>query len=125
MMKHLLSATALLAAAFMASPASAQQHPQAGAAPFALVDDEYRNDHDDRYRDDDHRGDGYHHNRDEVITCESIDNHRAYCNTHSAHKVVLVNRRSDASCIKNRSWGYNGRGIWVDHGCRADSRIRG
>jgi hypothetical protein len=36
----------------------------------------------------------------------------------------MVNRISDASCVKNRSWGYNGRGIWVDHGCRADFSVR-
>jgi Ni/Co efflux regulator RcnB len=125
MMKHLLSATALLAVVFVASPVSAQQ-PRSNATSQAMIDDDYRNDHADRYSDDNHdRGNGYRHDHDSMIRCESIDNRRAYCSTHDAHKVVLVNRLSDASCVKNRSWGYNGRGIWVDRGCRADFQVRG
>jgi len=125
MMKHLLFATALLAAAFTACPASAQQaRPSAGG--YGMVDDDYRDgQRSDSYRDDEHDRGYRHEHHDNVIRCESIDNRRAYCGTHNAHQVVLVNRLSDASCIKNRSWGYNGRGIWVDRGCRGDFRVRG
>ena len=134
MMKHLLSATALVAVAFMAYPASAQQ-VRSSATGYATIqdsrDDAYREGYrdgarndSDSYRDDDrNRYSGY--NGGNVIRCESIDNRRAYCGTNGARSVALMNRISDASCIKNRTWGYNGRNIWVDRGCRADFRTRG
>ncbi len=27
-------------------------------------------------------------------------------------------------CQQGYSWGYDQRGIWVDHGCRADFQVR-
>jgi hypothetical protein len=30
---------------------------------------------------------------------------------------------SDSSCRQGRSWGFDRRGIWVDHGCRADFQV--
>ena len=35
----------------------------------------------------------------------------------------MVRQRSDARCQQGYSWGYDGRGIWVDRGCRADFSI--
>ena len=35
-------------------------------------------------------------------------------------QVRLVKQRSDAPCEQGSSWGFDTRGIWVDHGCRAD-----
>ena len=32
----------------------------------------------------------------------------------------MVNQRSGSPCRQGYSWGYDRRGIWVDHGCRAD-----
>jgi len=137
MMRHLVSATAFVAIAFMACPASAQQ-PRSSTTGYAAVqdsrDDAYREGYRDGARNDNDRSDGYRndgYNRDNgrhgdnVIRCESIDNRRAYCGTNGARSVALMNRISDASCIKNRTWGYNGRNIWVDRGCRADFRMRG
>lgn len=70
---------------------------------------------------DDRRGDR--HSDDNVIRCESNDNRRAYCRTGGSSSVRLVRRLSDSSCTRGRSWGYNRRTIWVDHGCRAEFRI--
>jgi len=138
MMKHLLSATALVAVAFMACPASAQQ-VRSSATGYATIqdsrDDAYREgyrdgarsdgDSSDSYRHDGQRSDHGRYPGDNLVRCESIDNRRAYCGTNGARSVALMNRISDASCIKNRTWGYNGRNIWVDRGCRAEFRMRG
>ena len=130
-MKHLLCAIALLAAAFVASPVSAQERNDGyrdnayreGYRDGARSDnDTYRSD--DRY-DDRARGNYARYEGGNLIRCESIDNRRAYCGTNGARSVAMVNRISDASCIKNRTWGYNGRDIWVDRGCRAEFRMRG
>ena len=133
MTRLLVSALALLAVSAVACPAFAQQQPQPGASGRALVQD-----YDDRYRDDNYRDDRYVDDRREysderyadnrhhgqVVRCESIDNRRNWCGTHGAREIALVNQLSDSSCIRNRSWGYSGRGIWVDRGCRADFRVR-
>ena len=31
-----------------------------------------------------------------------------------------MKQRSGAACQQGYSWGYDDRGVWVDHGCRAD-----
>jgi hypothetical protein len=56
-----------------------------------------------------------------VITCSSNNMRRNYCAADVRGGVQLVRQRSDAPCVFNHSWGFiNGRGIWVDRGCRAD-----
>jgi Protein of unknown function (DUF3011) len=62
----------------------------------------------------------------QVITCSSDDMRRNYCAADVRGGVQLVRQRSDAPCVFNRTWGYvNGRGIWVDRGCRADFAVGG
>jgi hypothetical protein len=98
-----------------------------------MVDDDDRDgyrhdgDRDDRYSDDRRDGDEHHDRRHggDIVRCESVDNRRSWCGMNGGHRIEIVQRLSKASCVKNRSWGYNGRGIWVDHGCRADFRVRG
>jgi hypothetical protein len=61
-----------------------------------------------------------------IISCSSNDMKRNYCAADVRGGVQLVKQRSDAPCIFNQTWGYmNGRGIWVDRGCRADFQIGG
>ena len=33
-------------------------------------------------------------------------------------RVKLIDRLSDTSCTAGRDWGYSGRTLWVDNGCR-------
>jgi hypothetical protein len=56
----------------------------------------------------------------QTITCASDDGGRHYCNADTRRGVQITNRRSEAHCEQGYSWGYDQRGIWVDHGCRAD-----
>ena len=59
----------------------------------------------------------------EVISCSSDDMHKHYCAADTRGGVQLVKQHSDSSCRQGRSWGYDRRGIWVDHGCRADFQV--
>jgi hypothetical protein len=49
--------------------------------------------------------------------------HRHYCQADTRGGVQLIKQRSDSSCRQGRSWGFDRRGIWVDHGCRADFQV--
>ena len=74
----------------------------------------------DRYRDRDwNRGGG----ADAVVSCASDDMRRHYCPVDVRGGVQLLKQRSDSTCRQGYSWGYDRRGIWVDHGCRADFQV--
>jgi hypothetical protein len=87
-------------------------------ADFVVEGGGWDRDHDwDRDRDRD-RGDA-----DQIISCASDDMHRHYCAADTRGGVQLLKQRSDSSCRQGYSWGYDRRGIWVDHGCRADFQV--
>jgi hypothetical protein len=79
----------------------------------------------DRDRDGDH--DGYLGNQGsaqgQLVSCSSDDMHRHYCPADTRDGVQLIKQRSDSSCRQGHSWGFDRRGIWVDHGCRADFQV--
>jgi len=80
-------------------------------------------DHDrDRDRDRDNR-----RGRDETmqLTCSSDDGGRHYCESDIQGKATMTRQRSGSPCRENYSWGYDRRGLWVDHGCRADFQLIG
>ena len=85
--------------------------------------DENRNDRNggngnnwDENRNDQYGGNG----RTQTIACNSDDMRRHSCSADTRGGVRLMKQHSDAPCTKDYSWGTNRRGIWVDHGCRAD-----
>lgn len=55
-----------------------------------------------------------------TITCSSDNGGRQYCPADTRGGVQLQQQRSGSPCIQGQTWGYDGRGIWVDRGCRAD-----
>ena len=59
----------------------------------------------------------------QVVTCSSDNGKRNYCPADTRGGVTMIRQRSDARCQQGYSWGYDGRGIWVDRGCRADFSI--
>jgi len=102
-----LGATALLGlAAFASGPVAADDYR-----------DPYRYGQERAYGYDDHR-DG----RGRVIRCESVDNRQRYCATGGAY-ARIVRQLSRSSCIEGRSWASDQRGVWVDHGCRAEFEL--
>lgn len=59
-----------------------------------------------------------------VVVCESVNNRRNHCPADTRYGVDLVRQLSDSSCIRNRTWGEDARGIWVTEGCRAEFAVR-
>jgi hypothetical protein len=59
------------------------------------------------------------------LSCSSDDWGRHYCESDIQGKATMVRQRSGSPCREGYSWGYDRRGIWVDHGCRADFQLTG
>jgi Protein of unknown function (DUF3011) len=57
------------------------------------------------------------------MSCDSNDMHRRVCLVDTTGGVQMVHQKSDAKCTQNYSWGFDNRGIWVDHGCRAEFQV--
>lgn len=64
----------------------------------------------------DWRGDA----RDAVVRCESVEGRLRVCPAPGRGEVQLARQLSRDACVEGRTWGRDGRGIWVDGGCRAD-----
>jgi hypothetical protein len=71
----------------------------------------------------DHHDNYYGGGSGQVISCSSDDMHRHHCAADTRGGVQLVKQNSDSRCEQGRSWGFDKRGIWVDHGCRADFQV--
>jgi hypothetical protein len=59
------------------------------------------------------------------LTCASEDGGRHYCESDLQGTAKLLKQRSGSPCREGYSWGNDRRGIWVDHGCRADFELTG
>ena len=81
----------------------------------------------DRDRDDhDHGRDGGNRRQETMqLTCASEDGARHYCENDIQGEAVMLRQRSGSPCRQGYSWGNDRRGIWVDHGCRADFSLTG
>jgi len=80
-------------------------------------------DHDRDRVHDGYRGNNQGSDQGQVVSCSSDDMHRHYCPADTRGGVRLLKQHSDSSCRQGRSWGFDRRGIWVDHGCRADFQV--
>lgn len=58
------------------------------------------------------------------LYCASDDGRRNFCRADTNQGVTLIKQRSDAACTQGYSWDYDYRGIWVDHGCRAEFALQ-
>jgi hypothetical protein len=58
-----------------------------------------------------------------IVVCESRDNRYRHCPANIRREARLLRQLSDNQCLRNRSWGYDGNGVWVDRGCRAEFEI--
>lgn len=58
------------------------------------------------------------------ISCESSDRQRQRCDIAVRSGVDLFRQISKTRCIRDRNWGWDADGIWVDHGCRAEFSVR-
>src|SRR5215467_12244017 len=55
-----------------------------------------------------------------TVKCESNDGRRKYCyEVYQQDRVSMQQQISGSPCEAGRTWGVDGRGLWVDRGCRA------
>ncbi|MFY9804653.1 MAG: DUF3011 domain-containing protein [Candidatus Acidiferrales bacterium] len=54
-----------------------------------------------------------------TVTCASNDGGRQYCAADTRAGVRLLRQNSQSPCVQNQTWGFDGRNVWVDRGCRA------
>ena len=78
----------------------------------------------DQNRDNRDRGYGNNGNgQTQTITCNSNDEKRHSCAADTRGGVRLQSQQSGSPCTEGYSWGYDDRGVWVDHGCRASFAV--
>jgi Protein of unknown function (DUF3011) len=59
--------------------------------------------------------------KSQTVNCSSDNGKREYCGVDAPNAKVRLIRQSTATpCIEGSTWGYDGRDIWVDRGCRGD-----
>jgi hypothetical protein len=58
-----------------------------------------------------------------IVSCDSDHYRKNFCRADTRGGVRLFKQKSDAPCIKGKTWGFNRHGIWVDRGCRAKFEI--
>jgi hypothetical protein len=58
-----------------------------------------------------------------AVVCASDDGRRKFCEVDTRAGVRLTRQTSGSPCRLNDTWGFNQRGIWVDHGCRAEFQV--
>jgi Protein of unknown function (DUF3011) len=59
----------------------------------------------------------------QTINCASQDGGRQFCPADTRGGVTMVRQNSNSPCVQGQTWGWDGRGIWVDRGCRADFQV--
>jgi hypothetical protein len=60
---------------------------------------------------------------DYTLRCGSVDERHNTCRLAQPGYVTIERKISGASCNQGRSWDYDRREIWVDHGCEAEFRV--
>jgi hypothetical protein len=59
-------------------------------------------------------------NNGRVVTCQSQNQRTVYCNIDTQSGVRIYRQLSSGDCIEGSTWGWDGRGVWVSGGCRAE-----
>lgn len=86
-----------------------------GAIAVAAIANHHKDRHDYDYYDD-----GYYGSYGREIRCESQGGRYRSCGYVDRRSHVEIRRQlSNTSCVYGRSWGVDGRQLWVDDGCRA------
>ena len=64
--------------------------------------------------------------KQQLVNCSSSDGRRNVCDADLKGATVrLVREVGGAQCQENMTWGYDDKGIWVDHGCRGEFVVLG
>lgn len=57
------------------------------------------------------------------VSCKSDNYKYRHCKADTSGGVRLKKVKSRAPCVKDDSWGWDRRGIWVDKGCEAEFEL--
>ncbi len=60
----------------------------------------------------------------QTVLCESVDGGRRHCAADTSGGVKLTKRISKSACDFKNDWGWDGNGVWVAHGCRAEFEVK-
>jgi hypothetical protein len=60
-----------------------------------------------------------------TVTCESHGYRYQYCGANTNGHARLVNQTSSSPCVRGRSWGSDGGGVWVNSGCSGQFEVGG
>jgi len=60
---------------------------------------------------------------DYTLTCGSVGGRHNTCRLSEPGYVTIAKQISGARCEQGRSWDFDRREIWVDHGCEAEFRV--
>jgi hypothetical protein len=60
----------------------------------------------------------------QTLVCESNSSRRTYCRADARFGVQLMREISRNTCVVNRTWGSDDKGVWVSNGCRAEFRLK-
>jgi hypothetical protein len=52
------------------------------------------------------------------VTCSSADGSKHYCEADTSGGVVLTQDLSGAACVRDETWGFDRRGVWVAKTCK-------
>ena len=58
-----------------------------------------------------------------IVRLESRDGKYHYYRVNTGGMVRVYRQLSSGPCRQGEDWGYDQRGIWVDHGCRAEFAV--
>lgn len=58
-----------------------------------------------------------------LVRCDSNDKLPRHCPADTSGGVRLYKQLSRSICVEGSSWGYDGNGIWVEDGCRAEFEV--
>ncbi len=72
---------------------------------------------------------------DSIVPGDLVNTYDILCESHNYNfnrcalperirNVWLMQTHSRANCILGRSWGWDGRSLWVDNGCRGTFRVQ-
>jgi hypothetical protein len=59
----------------------------------------------------------------QTVHCGSEGYRYKYCRSDTDNQVRLERQFSKSRCSQGYSWGYDRRGVWVDHGCDGEFRV--
>jgi hypothetical protein len=58
------------------------------------------------------------------VTCASQPGQRSQCAADTSAGVVLLKSTGTAECLLGKTWGYDGKGVWVSDGCAGEFYVR-